>query len=393
MLKILFINGNLQGHFNPTLPVVSEFVRQDDKVWYICDDLFKEKIEGVGANFISMGEELEEFYKNYKPTGEHPFYKLIEYIIKYDQVFLPIILDKIKDIKFDFICYDSIIGVGYFLKEILHIPGICSNSTFVMDKLPVSDRMLAKGFHPQLDECYSVLNQLCETWKVKVPTIQDIFMNKGDWNLVYTSREFNPNGESFDDSYLFIGPSLNDRQEDTTFPYHLLEGGKVIYISLGTINTDFNEFYKLCMKAFGDTEFKVVLAVGKKCDINELGKIPDNFIVRNYVPQLEILQRASVFISHGGFNSISEALYYLVPAIVIPLINDQHMVAGRVTDLGAGIALNMKEVTANHLKESVETILSDGRYSKACANISESFQKAGGCQKAVEIIRKLERGI
>lgn len=388
MSKILFINGNLYGHFNPTLPVVTEFVKRGSQVWYICADIFKEKVEAAGAGFISLGEEIDEFYRTYKPTGEHPFYKLIEYIIKYNKALLPIILDKISNLEVDFIVYDSILGPGYFLQKILKVPGVCSNSSFAMKKLPVPDRMLEEGIHPQLDEFYKVLHEVCSKWNVKVPTVEELFINKGDWNLVYTSKEFNSASESFDNSYLFLGPMVEGRWEEAAFPLALLSGEKVIYISLGTINTDYMDFYKICMEAFGEGKYRVVLAVGNKCDINSLGNIPGNIIVRNYVPQLEILKNASVFISHGGFNSVSEALYYQVPVIAIPMVNDQHMTAKRVVELGAGISLKMSEITAEVLRESVHIINSKPEYYDACRKISESLHIAAGCEKAVETILK-----
>ncbi len=59
-------------------------------------------------------------------------------------------------------------------------------------------------------------------------------------------------------------------------------------------------------------------SVGTQTQIAELGDTPTNFIVRNYEPQLEVLQHAKLFITHGGMNSTSEGLYYGVPLIVLP---------------------------------------------------------------------------
>lgn len=69
-------------------------------------------------------------------------------------------------------------------------------------------------------------------------------------------------------------------------------------------------------------------------------QIPPNFIVLPYVAQLHMLQHTDVFITHAGMNSTSEALYYNVPLVMIPLTSDQPLVANRVQELGAGITLN-----------------------------------------------------
>jgi len=393
MSKVLFVNGNLYGHLNPTLPVVAELIKRGEEVWYFCSKLFEDKIGATGAHFIDSGENLEKFLANYKPTGNHPFYALLEYIIKYDCAMLPELIDKVKKIQFDYVIYDSILGAGCFLKAIMKVPIICSNSSFAMSKLPVPDRMMQPGFHPQLDEFYEALQSACREWNVKISSGYELFINKGDMNLVYTSKEFNSEGEYFDDSYKFVGPSIKEGNEIVEFPFEKIEGEKVVYISLGTINTDFNNFYKMCITALGDLNFKVVMSVGKKCDINLLGEIPDNFIVCNFAPQLEILKnKTSVFISHGGFNSVSEALYYGVPIITIPMVNDQYMVAKRLVNIGAGIALQMNEISEFEIKESVLKILSDSKYKDASERIGKSFHLAGGYESAVDYILEFVKG-
>jgi glycosyltransferase, MGT family len=132
-----------------------------------------------------------------------------------------------------------------------------------------------------------------------------------------------------------------------------------------------------------------VMSVGKKCDISSLGRLPENFIVKNYVPQLEILKHTDVFISHGGFNSVSEALYNEVPIIAIPMVNDQFMVAQRLAKLGAGIPLKMNEITPEILKASVDNLLSEPAYKEASRKISESFHHGDGLAKAADYILNL----
>ena len=388
MSKILFVNGNLYGHMNPTLPVAAELVRRGEDVWYFCSHVFEEKIRAAGAGFIDYGGDLESFLAGYKSTGNHPFYSLLEYIIRYDEAVLPVLLPKIRDMHFDCIICDSILGAGYFLENILDIPVICSNSSFVMKRLPVPDRMMVPGFHPQLDEFNGRLQTVCEEYSVKVPTGYELFTSKCDLNLVYTSKEFNSE-DDFDETYVFAGPSLQDIGEEADFPFEKIEGKRVIYISLGTINTNFNDFYITCMRAFACRDSTIVMSVGKKCDIAALGVIPDNFIVRNFVPQLEILKRTAVFISHGGFNSVSEALYYGVPVIAVPMVNDQYMVAARLVKTGAGMTLKMNEITEKVMEQSVAELLSDPSYREASERIGRSLRLAGGFEKAADRILAL----
>lgn len=385
MSKVLFVNGNLYGHINPTIPVVQELVERGEEVWYFCSKEFEDKVRKAGAIFIDYEETVYHFIKSYKPTDYHPFFMLLEYMIRYGHTILPILLEKIKEKEFDYIVYDSVLGGGYFLKRLLDIPVFCSNSSFAIKKLPIPERMLEKGFHPQLDQFYIMLEKECEKWKIKVPSVYDFFINKGDLNFVYTSKEFNSN-EDFDESYKFVGPSIRTRSETIEFPFEKVEREDIIYISLGTINTEYNDFYNMCLEAFSGVENTVVMSVGSKCDISKLRQIPDNFIVQNYVPQLEILKRAKVFISHAGFNSVSESLLFGVPVIAIPMMNDQYMVANRLEQTNAGITLNMKEITKEKILNAVQMVLEDTKYREASLHIAATFGKERGYEKAADMI-------
>jgi MGT family glycosyltransferase len=270
----------------------------------------------TGAHFISPGKTLDQFMAGYRSSGDHPFFSLLVYIIRYDNAMLPELMDSISGMSFDCVICDSILGGGYFLKHILKIPMVCSNSSFAMDRLPVPDRMMAPGFHHQLDYVNDLIHRECQRWNIPEASGYDLFISKGDLNLVYTSEAFNSEGISLDDTYKFCGPSISsqasmgdaladDGSNAMSFSLDTLGDGKVIYISLGTINTDFIAFYRTCIEAFRDSEYKVVMSVGRKCDIASLGEIPANFMIFKFVPQLEILKRTVFSISHGGFNSVT----------------------------------------------------------------------------------------
>ena len=111
---------------------------------------------------------------------------------------------------------------------------------------------------------------------------------------------------------------------------------------MGTVFNEQPALYEKCFEAFKDVDATVVLVVGKKINISQFENI-ENFKLYNYVPQLEVLQHADVFVTHGGMNSSSEALYYGVPLVVIPVTGDQPFVAKRLTEVGAG---NRNELTS-----------------------------------------------
>ena len=211
-------------------------------------------------------------------------------------------------------------------------------------------------------------------------------MNTASLNIVYTSREFQPDGEYINDSYIFIGPSITKRIQPHDFPIEEIRDEKVLYISMGTLLLGGEAFFKTCVEAFKDFKGKVVLSVGNNTNISELGPFPRNFIVRNYVPQLEVLQYTDVFITHGGMNSTSEGLYYEVPLVVIPQANDQPMIANRVEELQVGYKIDPHEVRVKKLQEAVQHILSTPSYRENAKMISKSFKESSREKKALKAI-------
>lgn len=157
-------------------------------------------------------------------------------------------------------------------------------------------------------------------------------------------------------------------------------------------NTDFIEFYKMCIRAFEDSEYFVVMSIGKKCDKKQLERIPSNFYVDNFLPQLSVLKHTDVFITHSGFNSVSEALYYGVPLYALPIVNDQHMVAKRVKDMQLGIVGQFKEITPQMLKDGVEEILNNHHIKENCNKFSQLFREAKHLSSVAKKLEEIARG-
>ncbi|NSB15756.1 macrolide family glycosyltransferase [Clostridium beijerinckii] len=403
MSKALFVNMLGHGHVNPTIGIVRELINRGEDVTYIAGEEFRDKIEKTGAKFIghknlfdlsslitsSLNLETNEKLLNALNT----FKEIIEEIFKLDE-------------KFDYIIYDSSFVLGGEVGRVLNIPTISSSSIFAINEkiikslldLPISQEFKLKmeGAKPKIKEILSshnyvdFVNELQEKYNIKFPSMVDRSGNKGMLNIVYTSKYFQPYSESFDESYKFIGSSVIDRKESIDFDLSNDEDKKVIYISLGTIFNNSIEFYECCFKAFCNMNVKVIMSVGRKIDISMFKNIPSNFIVRNYVPQLEVLKYADVFITHGGMNSTNEGLYFNIPLILIPQSVDQPFVANRVAELGAGIVIEKNRITPEALNKCVAEILSDDNFRLNSEKIGESLREAGGYKVGVDEIIKLK---
>jgi MGT family glycosyltransferase len=315
---------------------------------------------------------------------------------------IPSVLEQIEGEHFDYMIHDSMFGCGRFLAQILKLPAISSCTSFAHTKDSFESMLehLSQDITPKtlatIKEDYQNLKtKLKENYDVEIGSPYEVFCNPAPLTIIYTTREFQPSGDTFDPSFKFVGPSISLRPSKGNVDFAEIKGKDLIYISLGTVFNQATEFYKLCFEAFGDSEHKVIMSIGHRTQKAALGKIPKNFIVENYVPQTEVLKEADLFITHGGMNSANEGLYYGVPLLVIPQSADQPMVAQQVVNMGAGKKLQMEHLTAAQLHEAADTILNQPSFRLQVEKTSESFQKAGGYPQAVDEVFKfkIENGI
>lgn len=185
--------------------------------------------------------------------------------------------------------------------------------------------------------------------------------------------------ETFSDKYAFVGPSVANIETEEP-----KDERRMVYISLGTILNKNNKFYQNCIKALREGNVKVIMSVGEKTDISDLGKIPNNFQIKHKVDQIKVLKNSDVFLTHCGMNSVNESLYYGVPMVLFPQHSEQGLVAKRTAELGAGLML--KGNKPNHIKAAIEQILNDDTYKENANEIATSFKVAGGAKKAADTI-------
>lgn len=396
MARVLFINAGSEGHINPTIGVVQELISRGEEVVYFTIEAFRERIERTGATVRTI--DGEKFIEAFLSGGRNYLLERINGLLHTVDIVIPSVLEQIKGEHFDYIIHDSMFGCGRMLAQILKLPAINSCTSFGQTKASF-DKMLeqlSKEIPPEIgkpihDEFQRLTVMVKEKYDVEIHSAYEVFYNPAPLSIVYTTREFQPFKEAFDQTYKFVGPSISSRLKQDNFDLADIKGKSPLYISLGTVFNRSLDFYKLCFEAFGSSDHTVVMSVGQQTSLIELGEIPQNFIVKKYVPQTEVLKYTKLFITHGGMNSTNEGLYHGVPLIVIPQSADQPMIAGQVANIGAGITLQMQSLTANQLREAADHVLNDPTFHNTVSNLKESFQKSGGYHQAVDEIFEFKR--
>jgi MGT family glycosyltransferase len=396
MSTVLFLNGPASGHVYPTLGLVEQLVACGERVVYVSSEAYRPALERIGAAYVAC----EDFLAKEDPFETQHYLALVNKILASYEIYLPLVRELSRLHSFDYVIHDAMYGCGPMAARMLGVPNVATCTSFVgAERLPTRHTGYAAAMKANMALLQSFTRlsaRIRQDYDLpRKLEIQDVFFNKGLLNLVYTSEAFHPAVSDLDETFAFVGPNLTDRRESVQLPENVRLSSRTIYISLGTVFNDVLAFYQQCFAGLASFDGHVVLSVGKRVSPESLGEIPGNFTVMPFVPQLEMLAHAELFITHGGMNSVNEALYHGVPLIVVPMAADQPIVASRVAALGAGLKLEREQATAEHLRQAVDEVLGNPSYRANSSRIGQSLRAAGGQQAAIrEVLRfKAAHGI
>ena len=251
-------------------------------------------------------------------------------------------------------------------------------------------------------------------------------MLKKNTKIIAVFPELHPRVNEYDNKHKFVGQCISeevrkhDINEDTglksvldLFPMKANKAQsiqkdeelKLIYVSLGTLfhgNTFIFENIIEAIRTYNDksnrkmksSQFRVVISTGEK-SLKTLNKkisdgkliMPNNILLRAQVPQLEILKKAHLFVTHSGMNSISETIMYAVPIVSIPIETDQFLNGKRMCDeLKLGVRLDALKLNSDLIADAIDQVLSDEMYSKNIQEMSAISAKYNGVVEGAKII-------
>ncbi len=214
----------------------------------------------------------------------------------------------------------------------------------------------------------------------------DFWLAKPRRAVVPIPKELQPHAEDVDEQiYTFVGPCLREHADDGSWQ-RPRDAERVLLISLGSAYNHEPKFYRQCYDAFGDLDgWHVVLNIGQSVDGSELGEAPRNFSLHRWLPQLSVLQRTDVFVTHAGMGSTVQGIWCGVPMLAVPQALDQFVNADSIARLGIGHKLS-DPASVPALREAVLDLASNGRIAANVEGLRQQVRATGGTRRAVEII-------
>lgn len=223
-----------------------------------------------------------------------------------------------------------------------------------------------------------------------LPVMTNTMNLRGDLNLVYTSESLQPRRTEFDASYHFVGPCYDQRAADHDPAFEAAVSAlprPLIFASLGSMRlyNDRGNIFRRVLDSLADGRFGVVVAVGA-ADPAALGPLPAFSLLRPYVPQLAVLERASLFITHAGTNSVFESLLAGVPMLMLPQGADQPVFAEHMEAIGLGRWLRDADQEPAALRAAIEAVLADRDMLARVQAAGDALRRSGGATRAAELL-------
>lgn len=373
-MDILIINLPFSGHTNPTLPLTEELVRRGHKVTYINAEPFRKAIERTGAKFVP--------YADFPPEPTEHEKKNSSFTAAFRTAM------NLKA-HFDLLIYEMFFYPAVEIAKRKGTPCVRQFSQPAWSpetwkQAPLIFKASAKMIDMQVFPKRTALSMGCAHTCLRDGIIQ----SKPDLNIVYVPQSFQACRKSFGSNYIFMIPAAKAVAGDIKIPYETMNH-PTVYISLGSIISN-RGFCKECIKAFGNTDFSVILNTGR-ISPDSLGQIPDNIHAYSFVPQVEVLTHTDVFLTHCGMNSINEALTLGVPMVAMPFLNDQLTNAQRIAEMGLGKRVRSFPSRGKELYAAVKAVYSDKKYKQNALKMQAAIKNQPDWDSVIARIEMLAK--
>ena len=346
------------GHMNPLWPIIKELITTGGfKVSVYLDEKNKSKVESVGAEFKHVNNDFESFHDLFKGDKSFRYDLFLRSFLDLTKDNLEYFASEIENEQPDLIIYDILFKPFKWIAEFYnHFYNLGKISTLqeasklkFFPKKPLPKIVcLSTAFAQLKDDDLAELPS--EILKLK-KTLDSILDFEIDNSRLFDVPDFvkkifvtvlpgmQPNVILFDHNiYRFVGSTINQNFSHPTAKEELFktiledDTCKLIYVALGTVFNNSVKIYKTIIDSFKNFDqkldkpnevssmlqnFKCIIALGEyvygeinEMIINKTYEIPNNIILVKFAPQIDILKKASLFVTHGGMNSTSESIHF-----------------------------------------------------------------------------------
>jgi zeaxanthin glucosyltransferase len=243
-----------------------------------------------------------------------------------------------------------------------------------------------------------------ETALPLIPMVLDFAKRSGlsiDWStpqattsklavISQTPRAFDFPVDDWPSNFHRTAPFIDEESRiPVPFPWEKLTGERLIYGSLGTLlNGHPGHYAAIVAGAARMPDTQLVLSAGPNLDLEALGAIPDNAIIVRSAPQIALLRKASLCVTHAGLNTVLESLVAGVPLVALPIGFEQSGVSARIAYHGVGEFIEFEDVTPDRVAETIRMVLEKPGYRERAKQLGDEIASLNGPDMAADIIER-----
>jgi len=188
-----------------------------------------------------------------------------------------------------------------------------------------------------------------------------------------------------------IWRNLESCVRDTDEPWRLpdrlatdeLGGQPLVYLSLGSLGSGDVGLMRKLIDELADAPYRVIVSMGPQHAELELAP---NMAGAEFLPQVSLLPEVDLVVTHGGNNTVTEALHFGKPMVVLPLFWDQYDNAQRIDETGFGKRLDTYAHDGGDLTGAIDELLADAGLADRLERVSEHLAGVRGTERAAELI-------
>jgi zeaxanthin glucosyltransferase len=412
-MKVAFVSLPVAGHLNPMLALAAKFKSRGHEVIFISVVDAEARAVAASLPFVAIGQEhlplgiTDTVEKQFSVTqGENGLKFTFDLMATITGVIIRELEGVLAAVQPDGVIFDTYQPYLELSAVSLELPYIhianaapfdvsgetplCFFDWEYMDSAPARERNLrgVESFRKLLEPSLKVAKEYANEKQIEV-----------DWENLTATRsrlawitqlpqEFDFHATDPDGSLYHAGPFVNEQiRPSVEFPWDRLTGAPLVYASMGTLQNGIESVFRHILKAAGAlTNIQFVVAIGNKLDRSSFEPIPQNVVLVDFAPQLDLLKRASLCLTHAGLNTVLEALSFGVPLVALPVTNDQPGVASRIRSKSVGEFLTTEELSADSLQNLIEKVLTEPHYRQNAASIGDAIALNDGLANAANRI-------
>jgi zeaxanthin glucosyltransferase len=379
MANILFMPVPEFGHMNPPLKLAKSLQERGHRVYYVGFADFEDYVHSQGLDYISIFSE------------------------RYPKGYLQARADKQARMKLDRLslmfleareAHDQIAinPLKAFEEEIARVFRIIPPDLFIVDNML---RDLAATVAHRLGTPTLRLSLHFEEARIDLGDPGDIPPPGKLPALLLCPKEFDFSYSPKKENYHYLEASIEvGRKEASAFPWERIDESRpLIYCSFGSQCHQYEQsetLFRAIIEAVGEKPgWQMVLAVGPYLKVADFEPLPANVVVVNWAPQLKMLERAAMMITHGGLGAVKECIFFAVPMLVFPGKWDQPYHAARVAHHGIGVRGNSRESSVRQIRKLIDGIAGNALFKQRIEAMSRTFREIENSGIGVRTVEKL----